>query len=498
VKHLRVLILVCLGSGLCAGCASAAAGEASGAAMPAAKISYTKENAPATPKLEDLPLRASICQYGITWTFAEAARVGRFVNGDYYVVGPVTVKAINPAPEAGRNGSTLNIPITRGIAESKVGFDDRVPHGRYDPKLFQKPPLAMKPGDVLFSSISLKRIGPIRPMCPRSRSHMSKEHSPIRTVAVLTCLAKAVPPDAFRPGYADPKRTVYLARNLRRDRLPKLRSPGEMPKLTEWERMFERPWIDIVMDEFSAPIENMPIYGQEFTRATSIATLLLAVNFKPAEKEVLLVRFVQVGIDTWSLLRAGKCGWPALGGHGNGRKWVIIFTGLMLDDAGMKQPNKTFPKALFSEDMQTMFGPSWTGARVVYAGHLGKQGSRRHIGWGAYEHLHPSKWESDIGESYRRCCTSMCWVGEALAVQLYGAEKLWDHDAFLVYADRWMYEDDMEAIRVVKEVRGKDYDNDWSRQGMVWDPFVKAMWEKYRPTLAAPTDRWKQAPGGKD
>jgi len=498
VKHFSVLILVCLGSGLWVGCASAAAGEASPAARPAATIIYRKDNAPATPKLGELPLKASVLQYGIRWTFAEPARVGRFVNGDYYVVGPVTVKAIDPAPANGRNGSTLNIPITRGAAESKIGFDDRVPHGRYDPKLFQRPPFAMTPGDVLFSSISYEKVESIRPMCPRSRSHRSKQHSPVRTVAVLTCLAEPLPPDAFRPGYSDPKRTVYLARNLRRDRLPRLARVGEVPKPAQWQRMFERPWIDIVMDEFGAPPENMPVYGQEFTRATSGATLLLAMDFSAQEKETLLVRLVQIGIDTWGLLQAGKPGWPALGGHGNGRKWVIIFSGLMLDDAEMQHPRKTFPGVLFSEDMQTMFGPSWTGAKVVYAGHMGKQGSPRHVGWGAYEHLPPSKWKSDIGESYRRCCTSVCWVGEALAVQLYGAEKLWDHDAFLVYADRWMYEDDTEAIRVIKKVRGKDWDNDWGRQGMVWDPFVKAMWVKYRPTLAAPTDCWKQVPGGKD
>ena len=57
---------------------------------------YTKDNAPATPKLEDLPKQRSVTQYGITWTFEEEASVGRFITGDYYVVGPVTVVAIDP------------------------------------------------------------------------------------------------------------------------------------------------------------------------------------------------------------------------------------------------------------------------------------------------------------------------------------------------------------------------------------------------------------------
>src|SRR5208282_4716646 len=37
---------------------------------------------------------ASITKDGITWTFSQAVPVGQFVNGDYYVVGPVTVTAI--------------------------------------------------------------------------------------------------------------------------------------------------------------------------------------------------------------------------------------------------------------------------------------------------------------------------------------------------------------------------------------------------------------------
>jgi hypothetical protein len=65
-------------------------------------IIYVKGKPPQTPKLEDLQLVDSVTQYGITWKFDKSARIGQFINGDYYVVGPVTVIEITPNPLLGR------------------------------------------------------------------------------------------------------------------------------------------------------------------------------------------------------------------------------------------------------------------------------------------------------------------------------------------------------------------------------------------------------------
>ena len=59
---------------------------------------YTLENPPAYPPSEDLPLRESVTQSGVTWTFAKPTRVGDFLNGDWYVLGPVTIQVIAPRP----------------------------------------------------------------------------------------------------------------------------------------------------------------------------------------------------------------------------------------------------------------------------------------------------------------------------------------------------------------------------------------------------------------
>jgi hypothetical protein len=149
--------------------------------------------------------------------------------------------------------------------------------------------------------------------------------------------------------------------------------------------------------------------------------------------------------------------------------------------------------------MQTLYKRCWTGANVVYAGHMGvdKNGNNasNQVGWGQYEHLQPKDWPIDpdepgMNEGYRRGCTSVAWVGEALAARILHAEKYWDHDAFFSYVDRWMTEDDTEFLKIIQAqtnfppypAGGLTYpDYCWQRQ--TWDPFIMEMWKKYRDNL---------------
>jgi hypothetical protein len=433
-----------------------------------------------------LPLLDSVSQYGITWKFETKVPVGRFVGGDYYVVGPVTVTDITPRPvigQDGRNGSMLNPPIV-----DKGGWDSRMRYGRYDPELCAPLPIRMKPGDSLVSTVSVERTREL----PRMVRTSDKASSPILTAAVLTCMDKQPPRDAFRPAYCDTSNKLYRAGSLRRDLLPNLPHVESMESIEKWQRVFQRPWLDRTFDGLEAPIQNMPCYGREIARSVGIATLLLCCDFRPDEKGPLLINVVQVGIDLWGMVRAGHRGWPAHGGHGQGRKWIIVFSGLMLGDEDMQSPHTEYPDVKFSEDMQTMFDKCWTGADVVYAGHVGKDGMEGKIGWGRYEHLNPSQWPHDpdwadgkhrIGEDYRRCCSSLCWVGEALAIEILHAEKVWNHDAFFAYVDRWMTEDDTDHLEIIRAATGADYSAVWQRQGQCWDAFVEQMYARYRHNL---------------
>ena len=449
----------------------------------------------------------SITKDGITWTFSQAVPVGQFVTGDYYVVGPVTITAIDPPPTTSSpymNGSVLNLPT----ANSKSGFDSRLNDGTdeswwFDATLRSYPPITLNPGDSLVSSISLATIHSL----PEVMRATDMSVSPVSSVSVLSVLASAPSADAFRPSYCDRSQTIYHADSLQRDLLPSLAppNPSGTPALAQFEAYYRRPWIDTNPFLFDAPAQYMPSYGQHIAFADSYASLLLMLNF-PADQKVNLTNyFVQYGIDLYGCVQAGY-GWPAFGGHRSGRKLPIIFAGILLNNTGMMNVSAAHPNQ-FGEDMQTLYTKNlppvgtylqaWQGATVIYGGHYGVNADGSVVSpglYGPYEQLQPSAWPlltptEQLGEAYRRCCTSVSWVGEALTIHILNAEGVWNYPPFFDYVDRWMTEDDTQAVAEIKAQSGFDYSANWERQGQTryWlqgefpqYTFIDDMWAAYR------------------
>jgi hypothetical protein len=447
----------------------------------------------------------SITKDGITWTFSQPVLAGQFVTGDWWVVGPATVTGLNPAPTTAMpflNGSVVNLPT----ASSKSGFDSRLNDGTdqsywFDATLRSYPPIALKGGDALVSTISLAATHSL----PEVMRASDMSASPVRSASVLTVLAAAAPSDALRPSYCDRGQTLYRTGALQRSLLPSVAppNPAQTPTLAAYEALFRRPWIDTNPFLFDAPAEYMPSYGMHIALANSYAGLLLMLNFSADQKINLTNYFVQYGIDLYGCAKAGY-GWPAFGGHRSGRKMPILVAGILLGDVGMKSVSTAYPNE-FGEDMQTAyisripggFTQAWQGATVIYGGHYGVKtdGSPVMAGlYGPYEQLQPANWPlltptEQLGEAYRRCCTSIAWVGEALVMHMLKAEAVWNWQPFFDYVDRWMTEDDTQAIAAIKAQSGFDYSADWERQrqtqhwlsGEVQNPtFVDDMWAAYR------------------
>jgi hypothetical protein len=236
-------------------------------------VIYTRENAPATPRLEELPLKEGVSQYGITWTFVRPARVGQFVNGDWYVVGPETIRAIAPRPLYGneipeaeldhmdkerseeqrvRNGFMLNPP-----ARMKVAYDSGV-RNWFDPSLIRKLPVAMQAGDSLVSTISMPKGLVLHAQLRNKIERGVEDSSPIRTAAVLTCVGAPQPADAFRPAFCDRRQKIYRGRDLKRELLPIATATKSIPKVEQYVRFTQRPWVGTGFFGFEEPVENMP------------------------------------------------------------------------------------------------------------------------------------------------------------------------------------------------------------------------------------------------
>lgn len=386
----------------------------------------------------------SVSQYGITWTFNRPAQVGRFVSGDWWVVGPVTVTSVHPNNAADRHGSVVNPP-----AGDRQGYDSRMAH--FDASLRAKFPQTLEPGDSLVSTISVNQIGDRTPDTVRGQYC----RGPLRTAAVLTCLAEPPAKDAFRPAYVGTWREMFTASQLRRDILPRLKTPETAPDAGQYERYLERIWLDHQrqwVNRKMHPLENMPDYGREITNIVSNVALMLLLDDQNHNTETLLLRFVQKGIDYYGVVKSDDNLWIANGGHNSGRKWPILFAGLMLDHGGMMSVDATF-----QEDQQTYYGRGHAGQKALWTITLNNPNAR-------HEEADPETWNAfgdnkgnngTKAEGYRRL-NGPTWVGQALAARLTGMVDCWDHPPFFDYVDRW-----------------------WKEEQQA-NAFVQSMWEMYR------------------
>lgn len=386
----------------------------------------------------------SVEQYGITWQFLEPARVGRYVTGDWWVVGPVTIQAISPAPTPGRNGSAVNPP-----AGKRQGYDDRI--AGYEASLRATLPLVLQPGQSLVSTASVEQVG------QKTAETVPGQYcrGPLRTAAVVTCVDQPPEVDAFRPAYVGSQKLSFSARQLRRDLLPGLKPVGPLPELAGYERYLERIWLDHLHEwpnRMMHPLENMPDYGREITNIVSDVGLLVLLDDPDRARETLLLRFVQKGIDYYGVVQSDDNLWIGNGGHNSGRKWPILFAGLMLDHEGMSHV-----KATFQEDQQTYYGPGYRGQKALWTISPGNPNAR-------HEEVAADQWETfgdqrgnngTKAEAYRKL-NGPTWVGEALAARLTGMVACWNHPAFFDYVDRW-WDEEQQA-----------------------NEFVKSMWRQYR------------------
>ncbi|MFY9343276.1 MAG: hypothetical protein WAT39_12340, partial [Planctomycetota bacterium] len=426
-------------------------------------------------------LAASVTQWGITWQFAAPATVGRFCNGDWWVVGPVAVVAITPGTQnrSGRqiHGSMVN-PTT--LAGGEHGYDSELFHpyenDRYKPFLNRalgvaaSSPLVLAPGSSLISTISYLGTG-----LPANGSF-----SQLQTAAVLTVLAAVPPAGAFRPPYAGTDKTIrHVEADLDYTALAGIAAAPGAPDLAATAARFQRVWLDHCSgwtSRYLHPSDNMPDYGRDFTSLFGTGALLLQLDLSDAQKRDLLVRLVQIGIDFFGNVQNGGF-WEGVGGQGSGRKFPILLAGKVLNDAAMLAIGTTHPsgyfgpghpnnRSQFGEDCQT-FVVQQTSPGVFNWGHGGYTAASAGLPeWGNSHSTYPSSDNASwTGDPYRRCCTANAWVGQSLAARIMGLRVAWNHPSYFDYQDRFMQ---------IEQV------GQWTRS---WDAWHGAMWDLHRPSF---------------
>jgi hypothetical protein len=419
-----------------------------------------------------LQAATQLSQFGITWTFNKDYQTGQFANGDYWVVGPVTITSIGkPATYQGTIGAMIN-----PMPGYDNGYDSRVPGYKAALDVSLSMPLTVGTNKSLVTTVNWV-VG--EPGAPTQIRDWGAPRPALRLGAILTVLAGAPPAGSFRPPYAGNDKPIYSTSQLNRNILLNLAQVSSAPSFTDAQHFLEKPWLDHRIDwqgDDLHPSENMPNYGRDMASLINNVSLMLLLNLPASQKDVLLIQFVQLGIDFYGNVKNGAKWGDVGGGIGVGRKWPILMAGMLLNNAEMKNVGSNYGDITFQEDGQTFYLNTAEAGLYTASNYLGYTVAVGAPVWGERHvvvELGTMPWYSDPGNTgYMESCTANGWHGAVLCAYLLNAKSLWNHNALFDYTDWYMKQSWSPA---------------WYRS---WSPFAGQMWDTYRSSVGnlPPTD----------
>lgn len=420
-----------------------------------------------------------ITQHGITWTFDRDYPTGQFANGDYWVVGPVKIVQITPRSDTSR-GAVMHGSMVNPRPNSSQGYDSRIKNNRFEAakNVAAHLPLVLPAGSSLLSSESYL-------------PHAKGDHPQLRTIAILTVLAAPAPAGSFRPPYVGTDKSLrWNQSQLRYDRLRSLPRVAHAPRPSAVAARFERPWIEqgtSWVARYLHPGDNQPTYGREIAHALAEGLLALQLDYPNRDKEKLLVRLVQYGIDVYGAARSGAV-WNADGGHNHGRKMPLLLAGAVLGDADILAYGDG-RKMIFQEDQQIWYVTPSDVGRVL----LTADKRRRDLylpsdvgipEWGEKHHVDPRR-DGRNWDAYYRTVAGSSTIGSVLVARLMNLEKEWNWPAVFDYYDRYWAKESRNAGSGVNSIQR----------------FVAEMWKAYRHSKPAEiteksvaTEVWENTP----
>ena len=282
------------------------------------------------------PKSSSLSQHGITWYFDKEYQYGQFANGDYWVLGPVTITKITPEWDGLHNGWEVN-PMPSGQQAYDIdGTSFSLEKRDRTPKL----PYVSQSGESILKTHSVSSSGIAK-----------NTRSVIHTAAILTVLG-SVPENngkyLFRPPYVGIEKPLYSINSLKTNLLPVIPKSSviTIPSIAGLSEKIQRVHMDHIKgngSQYNRPRMNMHSYAPNNAVMYADIALRLMLNDSLSEKMPLLTNYVQVGIDNFYMFKNGQ-NWPPGGGEEPGHKLVMSFAAALLDNSEMKtfiKNNKT-------------------------------------------------------------------------------------------------------------------------------------------------------------
>jgi len=395
-------------------------------------------------------MASSVSQHGITWYFDQEHEVGQYANGDWWVLGPVTITRITPesAQVDGRwqNGTQVN-PAADGNRQTH-GYDERAHASSYNDTLNVDPgrtgePLSLSTGSVV-KAISFYPLP--------DGYHSSGTR--INDLAILTVVESVPPAGAFRPApWAGSKESHWVEGQLDYGILQNLQPVENTPNLAErsermlrfWNEQFAGTWTQTAVKARN----NQPGYGSNQAQELGDNALLLHHNFSKEEKRDLFVGMVQYGLDIYQRILVGGRWWSD-GGWNHGRKYPMLLAGIALNDSDIlyQADREKGGRNLFQEDGSTFVVNQ---AQIDLDDDRCGSYTQEHLGLPEWSTRYWADYDEETGISMRsdgNRCPYAAWstpyryvgnqyVTHALAARLTsGAHAAWNWQPFFDYADR--------------------------------------------------------------
>jgi hypothetical protein len=419
----------------------------------------------------------SISQNGITWNFSTSVGCGQFVNGDWWVVAPVTIISKTPAWTGADHGSMLD-PAVGGYNQ---GYHSGIVYNTpYVDSLRVSFPTTIGSGvKSLISTIT-----------DPAYTGTGVPRSFVRNAAVLTIVNSAPSATSFRPPFVAGTKTFFDSAAVNYSLIPSYPAPGtalnlsgkaNMPTLNYGGKTFgEENWMP--SNDYAG--QSYPPYAEiSFVSQVSMMMMLNTPN-----RISYINKLIQIGIDDYAKIIANDFAWISSGGYGGGHIWPVIFAGKMLNSSALLDVQRyttSFPLAHNNSEQgytyynslgNPMFGSEeCLSSQTPYAPTSCSNNMCRPIDGLSFPE---DAWGACSGDY--RYLVSANYAGQALAMRMLestlGTMTAFNHPAFFDYTDYWV----SHPKSTTTTIPVGDYQTDVYAFGGTGNGFMKYMWNTYR------------------